>query len=685
MRLLTLCSGIGAPELAATWMGWTCALTCEVDPFCNRVLAHHYPGAYHHGDIKTLTGKIVDYELSKRFGIRWREDTVLVAGFPCFVAGTPVLTKKGFVPIEEVDIGDEVLTADRKYHPVEATMNHDANEIVYLRTQGMFEELKCTPNHKFYVRRKFKSGHDGAEYLPVSELKKGDWAGFPVFEGTDHSFSTAFWKLIGRWIADGWCVNAKRKNRANSYSHQVIICCGKKNLPQLHHIIQKAGYNYTMSEEKSVYRCVITDACLCNFLQDFGKYAYGKHLSPQCFQLDNTRKKALLEGWFADGYTDKNGAVKITTVSRQLALGMAQIARDVFKVPVSISKKHVNRTCVIEGREVNERPQYCVTIPKESRYGEYKDGFVWCNIKKIRFEKENNVVYNLSVNEEHSYNVYGIAVHNCQPFSLAGKRLGAEDDRHLWPEVLRLVGEIRPRWFIGENVAGILSMVLPGHEVKVGSHEDIAGESYEEVEVREQSVVERVCSDLESIGYSVVPVVIPACAVGAPHRRDRVWFLASDSNRTGLQTERTEQPPTGTARGGQQRTSSHTERRRGDEMDDQIQSGQPNGTGIDGNGRERTSPHPDDQRRSKLDAPPVASQTEKRPPFRDIEIPNWENFPATQPAIRSGDDGVSGRLLGITFPKWRSESIKALGNSMVPPLLYEIFRIIQEIENEAHR
>ena len=120
----------------------------------------------------------------------------------------------------------------------------------------------------------------------------------------------------------------------------------------------------------------------------------------------------------------------------------------------------------------------------------------------------------------------------CQPFSCAGKRLGAEDDRYLWDEVKRILAEVKPDWFIGENVAGILSMVLPGNEVKVASYEDIAGESYEEVEVRQQSVVERICLDLESIGYSVVPFVIPACAVGAPHRRDRIWFIAHrDSDR----------------------------------------------------------------------------------------------------------------------------------------------------------
>nr|WP_240764806.1 DNA cytosine methyltransferase [Paenibacillus dendritiformis] len=84
----------------------------------------------------------------------------------------------------------------------------------------------------------------------------------------------------------------------------------------------------------------------------------------------------------------------------------------------------------------------------------------------------------------------------CQPFSNAGKRRGKEDDRHLWPEVKRLLSEIRPRWFVGENVAGHITLGL-----------------------------DDVLSDLESLGYTAQPVVIPACAVGAPHRRDRVFVL----------------------------------------------------------------------------------------------------------------------------------------------------------------
>ncbi|MDE2104209.1 MAG: DNA (cytosine-5-)-methyltransferase [Patescibacteria group bacterium] len=85
----------------------------------------------------------------------------------------------------------------------------------------------------------------------------------------------------------------------------------------------------------------------------------------------------------------------------------------------------------------------------------------------------------------------------CQPFSHAGKRKGASDDRALWPEMCRVIADSRPAWVLGENVAGIINMEL-----------------------------DRVLSDLEAIGYAAWPLVIPACALDAPHRRDRVWILA---------------------------------------------------------------------------------------------------------------------------------------------------------------
>lgn len=89
----------------------------------------------------------------------------------------------------------------------------------------------------------------------------------------------------------------------------------------------------------------------------------------------------------------------------------------------------------------------------------------------------------------------------CQPFSLAGKRRGTEDDRYLWPAMLDVIRTVRPRWVVGENVYGIVNW-------------------------SEGMVFEQVCADLEAAGYEVQPYIIPACGVGAPHRRDRCWFVA---------------------------------------------------------------------------------------------------------------------------------------------------------------
>lgn len=304
----------------------------------------------------------------------------------------------------------------------------------------------------------------------------------------------------------------------------------------------------------------------------------------------------------------------------------------------------------------------------------------------------------------------------CQVYSLAGKRLGDKDDRYLWPQVLRVIEEVRPTWFVGENVAGILSMVLTGEEVKVGSHTDVCGESYTMHETRQVYAVEQIKRDLESIGYSVQPVVIPACAVGAPHRRDRVWFIATDTDGAGLPETRSEQRATGIAGDGLQRDvtnsngyrfgireneqkqivecqgeandrscrkdgiTSHSQRVRSDKVLENLQPEQPDGKGITLVSSERFAA---DTESTGIKGERDKGQGKIQFNRRDLQSvrPSWQNFPTTEPAIRRGDDGISARLSGITFSRWRQESIKALGNSMVPQVVLEIFKAIEQVEN----
>ena len=218
----------------------------------------------------------------------------------------------------------------------------------------------------------------------------------------------------------------------------------------------------------------------------------------------------------------------------------------------------------------------------------------------------------------------------CQPFSFAGKRKGAEDDRYLWTEMLRAIREIQPTWIVGENVNGLLSMVQPGEEVKMGRTDDLFEENYI-YRTEQQFTIEAICEDLVYAGYSVQPFVIPACAVGAPHRRDRVWIVARLTIDT--KCERW-------AKGGNEYGKSE-----------------------------------------------ISQEKECRAEqFSGTDSPQgwWRNFP-TQSPVCSRDDGLPFRLanLTISFPKWRSKSIEALGNAWVPQVAYEIFKAIENYDSEV--
>ncbi len=279
----------------------------------------------------------------------------------------------------------------------------------------------------------------------------------------------------------------------------------------------------------------------------------------------------------------------------------------------------------------------------------------------------------------------------CQPFSCAGQRKGADDDRYLWPEALRAVCEIQPSWFVGENVVGLLSMVQPGEEVKVGRTDDIFEENY--VYRKEQRfTLDEICEGLERAGYAVQPFVVPACAVGAPHRRDRVWIVARLAADTGCDRQRHGQ--------GEQEPITECERTPDDRNgckngpsshpDEHRHTPRQEGEGAE-SGWRRHVPQPcergDEAERPGLEqrSPCQSGQGELGGGGREdcYELPadRWRDFPTQSPVCR-GDDGISARLAGITFPRWRAEAIKALGNAMVPAVVYEIFRAIRQVENE---
>ena len=224
----------------------------------------------------------------------------------------------------------------------------------------------------------------------------------------------------------------------------------------------------------------------------------------------------------------------------------------------------------------------------------------------------------------------------CQPYSSAGNRLGKEDDRHLWPEMLRAIREIKPRWVIGENVRGLVNW-------------------------SDGLVFEEVHAELEAEGYEVQSFLLPACGVGAPHRRDRIWFVAySDGSikRNG-QGENTQEK--GEIRRDEKSDVSRELSSDGNASDSEQKGSQ----GKNNAGRKNIN----NRQNSKIWRNFTGYNFEK----------NWEQFP-TQSPVCSGDDGISSGLDNITFPKWRRESIKGYGNAIVPQVVYQIFKSIEQFE-----
>ena len=225
----------------------------------------------------------------------------------------------------------------------------------------------------------------------------------------------------------------------------------------------------------------------------------------------------------------------------------------------------------------------------------------------------------------------------CQPFSLAGKRKGTDDERYLWGEMLRAIQEIKPTWVIAENVFGITN-------------------------IDGGLVFEQVCLDLENEGYEVQPFIIPAAAKNAPHRRDRCWFIAYNH---------------GIIRGERGKLEYREQSRYGE-------SNEKSNTKTNGNATDtecirlqvRSETRNISKKKSKTFSKRSKSSISIKTNGSRYPKQQWENFP-TQSPVCGGNDGLPTELDRITFSKWRNESIKGYGNAIVPQIAYQLFQIIE--------
>lgn len=477
-----------------------CVGVCEYDKYASRVLRKRFPEVRNYGDATKIdTTEIPRFHL-------------LVAGFPCFTGDTIILTKEGFKEIKDVQIGDEVFTHKRRWRKVTEKHKRFARTRK-VKAQGIVETY-TTDEHPFYTReRKFKWDNTRRRYIRKFEEPKwvqakelqGSYIGQTYPDAGRIEGSYDFWWVVGRYIADGWLVN--RKNRGDGQTCRVVICSGHHKSDEAEKRIGKV-FNYAKVKERTVTKFHITNKEFGEFLKPVGRKAHNKKIPIRWFGMDENQAKGFFEGYLSgDGGFD--GKIwKASTTSKKLAIGLAMFYRKYYGRMVSIYYQRKSPKTIIEGREVNQRPYYVLSFWKYNRSG-YVDGeFNWglCRESKEDIEKD---VYNIGVEEDESYIANNGIVHNCQSFSVAGKRGGFEDTRGtMFFQVARVIRDKRPPFVLLENVKG-----LQNHD---------KGKTFATI-----------ISTLSELGYHVEFGVLNSRYHGVPQNRERIFIIGSLGRRSG--------------------------------------------------------------------------------------------------------------------------------------------------------
>jgi len=399
-----------------------------------------------------------------------------------------VLTEDGFKKIKDVVAGDKVLTHNNTFKQVIESKMTGIKDVMSVKGMA-FDEIRCTQNHKFYVRkikrtwpylstgkRKRKRLFLSPEWVECKDLDKTYYMGIainqnsiiPDWNGIDYEWkdgrkgrrknelskhldSEDFWWLVGRYVGDGW----HRKQGG------IIICCAKDETAEITTVADRLSFNYSVVEEKTVNKIHFSDKELELFVNPIGRGAENKRIPGFVFDLPDNLLRSFVDGYVSADGAFTQGRFKTQSVSKELSYGIGQCVAKAYKTPFSIYKIKCKPKKEIDGRIVNQRDSYQVcwkTYKSKQDKAFYEDGYVWFPIKSVDYTDISEPVYDIEVDEDHSFTANGVIVHNCQDLSVAGKGRGMTKGSGtrsglLW-EVERLLNEVEnlPQVLLMENV-----------------------------------------------------------------------------------------------------------------------------------------------------------------------------------------------------------------------------------------
>lgn len=482
-------AGIGGFRRGLELAGWQCVGFCEFDKYATAsYTAMHLITEEQKKHLETLSVRRRQKEILKeeyRNG-EWYISDIRDAnagnlpkadcwcfGAPCFVKGTLITTHRGLIPIEDIHYGDFVLTHKNRFQKVIKPMINVKQGIYTLKVQGS-PNTEVTGNHRFYVRDKQKVWNNSLRRYEII-ISEPYWKEVQNFNGNEliqftvnphdkniYELTEEECWLIGRYVADGYIRDNNRKDRTSN-DQRVIFCIGKGKEKEFEN--NSPSFDMYVSEERTVKKYITGNKKLFFLCKQCGRGAKNKIIPQFIMDLNPHMLKSFISGYLSGDGSYSNGVWKATSISKTLIYQLGQCISKAYHVGYSIHYTKRPTQCQIEDRMVNQNDTWQIVFrihPEKSLFY-YIDGMLWQPVKKIEFNPiRKEIVYNMEVENDNSYTANNMGVHNCQDFSIAGKRAGLDGDRSsLIREIFRLLEEQkeenRPEWLIYENVKGMFS------------------------------------------------------------------------------------------------------------------------------------------------------------------------------------------------------------------------------------
>ena len=473
MLFTSLFSGCGGFDLGARAAGLEHCQAIEYDPQIAELF-------------KANIGDCFVQDILTANPLKFHKPDWLHASPVCFPANTLILTKEGFKPIQDIEIGDFVVTHQARFKKVTNTLTREA-KVLELKGQGHYG-LITTPDHPFLsVEKKViypphkerKAGNwshsivTEPQWVEASNLKGKHWLSLTQYptmsipgmeylgneslKGQTFMFSESFFKIVGLWVGNGWVRYSEGKcNKTNR--GEVTISCNKNKAAAMRQDFINADIKFHETVKRTAINFSINSRPLCRWLvESFGKLAHGKKIPLWLLGASDGIRSSFFEGYMAtDGCINKRNGVAIgltsTTVSKELAFGMRMLGMT-LGYSVTLKKHTPNPFGVIEGRTINQSPIYQLRYTKTEKMSFvstiYRSGCIR-NIQEIRDPQQ---VYCLTVEDDESFIADGIVVHNCKSYSQANANKGEQQlDIDCAIKTAKFIEVLEPPIFTLENV-----------------------------------------------------------------------------------------------------------------------------------------------------------------------------------------------------------------------------------------